>query len=345
MHLCLYRRVPNRLFSHCRQANVLAWRITIRSPAGSRHARAQDVRDIGALPSPRGPVPRSLTLRALGARAAAALFAVFFATGAASPPGAEAQGAGGDRQVTGRVVDDRGAPLAGVAVTITSSTTGAVGSSVTDAEGGYSVAAAGGDRHELRARRIGFYALAVEVVFPPGALRVERELRLTPTAVEMEPLEVRSVRAVRRPPAPRTPGGQDMAQNVGVLSNLPLQPGDLNDIAALKAGVYTLGGDQGLVMGGQAPSQSSTTLDGASYGATSLPAEALASAAVVTNTFDPARGQFSGGQVAATTLSGTDLFGGAARFRFSDPTLQTATPAQEDGLLAFSGGAGGALVP
>ncbi len=228
---------------------------------------------------------------------------------------------------------------------MTSVATGAVGSTVTTGDGRYSFAAPGGERHELRVRRIGYYALVVEVAFPPGALHVEQDLRLTPSAVAIAPLEVRTVRPVGRPLAPRTPGGQDLAEHAALLLNLPVQPGDLNGVAALHPGVFSLGGDRGVVMGGQPPSQSSTTLDGASYGATSLPSEALASAAVITSTFDPARGQFSGGQIAATTLSGTNLFGGAARFRFSDPALQAAVPSQETGLLGASGGAGGALVP
>jgi hypothetical protein len=275
-------------------------------------------------------------LSRLRRRAATVFVSVLLVAG--HPAGAQAQ-----RIVSGRVLDDRGAPVAGATVTLATAT-GPVGSTVTDAAGGFSLFAPGADGLEMRVARLGFFALTVQVESPPGAAALRRDVRLSPAAVAIDPVRVRTVRPVARPPALRTPGGDDQAESAGLSSTLPLPPGDLEALSGLTPGAVPLGGDRGLSIAGQAPSQTSTTLDGATYGAGTLPAEALATLAVVTSTFDPSRGQFSGGQIAATTLSGTNLLGGAARLRFSDPALQSAALARENALAIAAAGAGGALV-
>jgi hypothetical protein len=161
--------------------------------------------------------------------------------------------------------------------------------------------------------------------------------------VGLAPLEVRVAAPVSRPPAARSPGGRDEAGLSVFDQDLPLAAGDLSALAALQRGVVGLG-DGGFSVAAQAAAQNAVTLDGASFGATSLPAEALRATAVVTSTFDPARGQFSGGQLAATTLNGTNRFGGAARLRLATPALQGVGAAGESRVVQLDGGAGGALV-
>jgi hypothetical protein len=73
---------------------------------------------------------------------------------------------------------------------------------------------------------------------------------------------------------------------------------------------------------GAAANQNTTTLDGISVrGGGGLPPDALASVRVVTNSADPARGGFSGGNVSQTLRGGTDIFGGSVRFTTSNRGL------------------------
>jgi hypothetical protein len=258
-------------------------------------------------------------------------------------PAVDAQGGGNEWIVTGRVLDAEGEPVPSATIRAGWVGTGVARSTQSDASGRYSmVLPAGSGSIEIQAERVGFYRLTVEITAEAGERRVARDLRLTPRAVSVAPLAVRAERPVSRPPAAATPGGRDEAGLSTFQMDLPLAPGDLGEIALLRPGVFAAGSDGGVSIAGQPPSQNSVTLDGASFGSTSLPAEALRGTAVVTSTFDPARGQFSGGQIAATTLSGTNLFGGAARLRVGHPALQGG--GEESSLFHFDGGAGGALV-
>jgi hypothetical protein len=178
------------------------------------------------------------------------------------------------------------------------------------------------------------------------------DLRLSRRAVALAPVAVRVARPAQRPAQGNTPGGGERGWEAFTLGAYPLDPGDLADFAARQPGVTRAGGEGDevprLSIGGQDPSRTGLTLDGASFGAASIPSEALRSVAVVQSTYDPARGQFSSGQVAATTRSGTNQFGGALRLRGSHPLLQApgggGAGSEPYTLAYFSGGAGGALV-
>jgi hypothetical protein len=73
---------------------------------------------------------------------------------------------------------------------------------------------------------------------------------------------------------------------------------------------------------GQPANQNSITLDGLSFGAGSVPSEAVRNTRVVTSTYDIARGQFTGGQVASTTRGGTNNVQGAFSYSLRDPSLE-----------------------
>jgi hypothetical protein len=108
-------------------------------------------------------------------------------------------------------------------------------------------------------------------------------------------------------------------------------------------------GNGQLSVGGQPPSQNRTSLDGAGASGSAPPAEGVRDVALLSNTYDPARGQFSGGEIAARTLSGTNRWGGAFGTRIEDPRLRYGA-IDRDGWgqrtrdVKLSGGGGGALV-
>ncbi|HEX8674009.1 MAG TPA: hypothetical protein VF710_19075, partial [Longimicrobium sp.] len=86
------------------------------------------------------------------------------------------------------------------------------------------------------------------------------------------------------------------------------------------------------------------TVDGAGFDAGSLPPEALAAAGVIAHPYDVSRGQFTGGELAGRTMSGTNLWGGAFRMAFQNRSL--AYGARERMAAGrIGGGGGGPIVP
>ncbi|MBA3890400.1 MAG: hypothetical protein H0X64_07710, partial [Gemmatimonadaceae bacterium] len=213
----------------------------------------------------------------------------------------------------------------------------------TDSVGRFSIRAPGGRTFELRAHRIGYYAFATLVRFDSDSSMVYRELTLTRAAVALPVVTVRDRRPVARPPAVRTPGGQDDPERAANLAAYPLTPGSLGEIAALTPGGYLTGDPPVPVLSAQPPAHLHTTLDGASFGATTLPSEALGSIATIASSFDPARGNFSAGQLAATTLSGTNVFGASVRARVGAGSSGAPPPPSGPGHGSVSMGAGGPL--
>ena len=75
---------------------------------------------------------------------------------------------------------------------------------------------------------------------------------------------------------------------------------------------------------GQSAQSNNVTLDGLSFSAGFVPQDAVRGTRVVTNTYDVARGQFSGGQVSQTTRSGTNVIQGSMSYigRYREFTLE-----------------------
>ena len=105
----------------------------------------------------------------------------------------------------------------------------------------------------------------------------------------------------------------------------------------------------GFSVAGQRPSSNSTTLDGLTFGGAGVPQDAVRNTRVITNSYDVARGQFSGGQVATTTMGGTNSVRGTGNYGLRDRDLATSTgdsTAFAEGFTQhqLSAGIGGPLV-
>src|SRR5207247_5614813 len=92
------------------------------------------------------------------------------------------------------------------------------------------------------------------------------------------------------------------------------------------------------------------TMDGMSFGSGSLPQDGVRSIRVITNSYDVARGQFSGGLVASTTRGGTNVPQGSFTYALRDRSLEwgevTASPfGQGMTQNQLGGGMGGPIVP
>lgn len=253
-----------------------------------------------------------------------------------------ASGAAAQARFSGRVRSAQGAPIAAATVQVTSVGSRATWSAVTRSDGSFSIVLPEGPGgYTARAERLGFFALRVGFTVERSDEQYRRDFVLTAQPVALEGVSARAQR--RTPPADdrRTPGGAEESWSADLLETFPVTPGGLHEIGAMEAGAVPIG--DGLSVAGQPAAQTGITVDGASFGAARLPPEALRTARVAISTYDVARGQFSGGQVAASTRAGTNLFGGAVSFTGTDPALQL-TPGQPGHrLYQLGGGAGGAL--
>lgn len=246
--------------------------------------------------------------------------------------------------VTGQVFAQDSTPIPSAQVRIKGDD-GRERNTVTDSAGRYMLTMPNGTGiYELRARAFGYSAFSVIVERTGGAMHIQRDLRLNP-----HPYAIPTVRVVASDKVKVdrvTPAEKLSRWQAFMTQDLPVEPGNLGDVAAIQPGVVRSG--SGLSIAGQGPDQNKTTVDGASYNGADLPAEGVASTGVVTSSYDVARGQFSGGQIIASTISGTNLWGGAFHVRLDDPALSYgALPgslASDQRNVRLSTGAGGPLV-
>src|SRR5216117_1159764 len=109
------------------------------------------------------------------------------------------------------------------------------------------------------------------------------------------------------------------------MSRLPIAASDLTALATLAPGVVGIAETDStrpaFSVAGQRPTANRITLDGLSFGGAMVPQDAIRATRVVTNTYDVARGQFSGGLVASTTRSGTNVPQGAFTYDGRDRAL------------------------
>jgi hypothetical protein len=252
--------------------------------------------------------------------------------------------------ITGTVTDQDGNPLQGATVEAMSLETRVLRSALTDPRGRYRILFPdGGGRYQIFVRALGYTGVRLA-----GQRRADDDdrilvdARLTGQAVEVEALNVRGNMAPRAP-AP-APGSTEAVQTPDRTARLPIDPSDFAALASLAAGVVSVGGSDSTAasfsVAGQGPTANVTTLDGLTLGASSVPPDAVRATRVVTNTYDVARGQFSGGLVASTTRGGTNVFQATGNGSLRDPALawDGDDPTRQTGAIQqFSVGFGGPI--
>ncbi|HEX8452148.1 MAG TPA: carboxypeptidase-like regulatory domain-containing protein [Longimicrobium sp.] len=261
--------------------------------------------------------------------------------------GSGAAQAGGT--LSGRLTGGANEPVADALVQVSAPGGTHLGSTRTDARGAYllRLPSAPGPFF-LSVSRLGFAPR--REVLPIATAGADRtlDLRLTPQPALLDALEVK-VFPPRLRDTPAGPGGQGGSHLAGISMNYPVEPGSIAEGALLSAGVVPLGeaspGVPAVSIAGMGGAQNRVTLDGAAYGGAELPAEAVRSVGVVTSTYDVSRGQFTGGQIAVSTHSGSTDRGGALRVRGRSLPLSWGTSpaaAAPDGSLAQVSAAYGA---
>lgn len=257
---------------------------------------------------------RSLVVLAIGLLAAATPLA--------------AQTGNGTEIIVGRVLDTEGEPIEGARVEATSVETQTTRGRTTNDKGQFTILFPDGSgQYRVVARAIGYAPSTQVVIRQADEDRLEVTLRLQRSAQTLQQFVVTGNRGPLQSNADRpTPGTQERVLTGEQLYRLPVDATDPTALAGLSAGVVTLGGTDSTAsafsVAGQRVDQNQITLDGLSFGNGSVPQEAVRASRVVTSTYDVARGQFTGGQVASTTRSGTNDIQGSLGYDLRTPEMQ-----------------------
>jgi hypothetical protein len=260
--------------------------------------------------------------------------------------------------IAGRVTGSDGQPVVGARIVATSAETGVTRSVLSDGNGRYMlIFRDGGGRFELRVSFIGYAEQVIPVIRVADEDVLQVNVRLQQQAIQLDALQVRG----QRPPGAGESGATSRDLSAAMLNRLPLPDFDPTTLALMAAGVVATGDSLatlGFSVGGMRDALNDVSLDGLSLvsiigalgGASPLmmPQEAVRRAQVVTSTYDVARGQFAGGQVAMTTARGTNRQQGSVTFLLRDPALQSRASGTAFGNSytqhQLSGGFGGPMV-
>lgn len=229
--------------------------------------------------------------------------------------------------ITGRVTGPDSAPVAGARVEVTSVATGVKRLTGTRNDGRYTLLfREGGAQFRVTITALGMRPATFALNRRGDEDRLVADVRMSASATTLAQVQVRA-RNSRPGSAPASAAGATEALiPPGYLARFPVTPGDLNAAATLVPGVVAVaGGDSasgGISVGGQPANQNNLTLDGSSFLFGSVPQNSVRTVRVVTNAYDPARGQFTGGQVATTTIAGTSRTVGTATLNALPRQLQ-----------------------
>ena len=237
--------------------------------------------------------------------------------------------------ITGVVKTPAGAPVENAMVEAQSTETQVTRRQRTNAQGKYTILFPdGGGTYRMTVRYIGSQPTTLTVTRNGDDDRIVRNIVLgQSTANTLARVEVRARQRPQQggPGGPPSPGGSERVIAGDQAARLPVDASDPSAIAALAPGVVltsadTSGGGSAanFSVAGQSSQSNNVTLDGLSFAAGFVPQDAIRGTRVVTNTYDVARGQFSGGQVSQTTRSGTNVIQGSLSYigRYRDLTVE-----------------------
>src|SRR5881227_1615939 len=218
----------------------------------------------------------------------------------ATPVAARAQVGSTTDIITGKVTSPDGKPIQGARVDATSVETGVTRSRTTNEKGQYTILFPdGGGSYRVAVHYIGFAPATFTLARQADEDRLVADVRMDPVAAQLGPVVVRGAAPTGQGDRPG-PGSVERTLTGEQLARLPIDPTDLAALAALTPGVVAISGSDSTAaafsVAGQRPDQNQVTLDGLSFlGGTNVPTEAVRQTRVITNTYDVARGQFTGG--------------------------------------------------
>lgn len=210
--------------------------------------------------------------------------------------------------IIGRVLGPDTLPLKRAHVSVTSVESGITRTTSTNDEGRYSVVFPdGGGKYVVTAQYLGMFPTRTMVQRQADEDRLVADFQLAESPVVLQ--AIRILAAQLGDTALATAGANGKVVTRELLDRLGYLNDDAAAIAMITPGVnFTPGSDTSLSaisIGGQAPSQTKTSVDGVKGGA-SLPREAVKSTSVVTSDYDVSEGGFTGGFINQQTISGTN---------------------------------------
>jgi hypothetical protein len=255
-------------------------------------------------------------------RGFAALLALFLILPAAS----SAQIGATTDIITGTVKAENAQPIKDATVEVTSLESNVTRRARTNGQGRYTILFPdGGGEYRVVIRAIGLAPATSEIRRIADEDRLVVDATLTQNVTRLSTVAVEARQAPRGGQDMPTPGSIERAFTPEQVARLPIDASDLLNLVLLSPQVVSIGASDssaaGFSVGGLRPEANAVTLDGLSFGSTEVPSEAMRSTRVITSTYDVTRGQFSGGQIASTTRSGTNAAQGNFSYSLRDDEL------------------------
>ena len=270
-----------------------------------------------------------------------------------APRPASAQAGMGTDVITGVVTGPDGQPIQDANVEAVSLETQVTRRSRTDARGRFTILFPdGGGQYRMTARAIGMSPRIEMLARYADEDRLVWNIRLQGGTVTLETINVTAGPQMVRAPEGPTPGSSERAMNFDQITRIPVDNTDLALLTTLVPGVLTIGSTDttatSFSVAGLGADANALTLDGLLFGSSTIPQEGLRQTRVVTSTYDVSRGSFSGGLIASTTRSGSNMVQGSSQYQFRDDDLavtsDTSAYAQGYTQHVLSGGLGGPIV-
>jgi len=246
---------------------------------------------------------------------------------AAAPRAATAQGVD---VIRGTVVGPDNAPLAGVRVTATSVSGGVNRNARTNAEGQFTITFPGGEGdYFMTYAAIGFAPKQFELkqLADEDFLVADATMSRSVASLDTVSVKERARVTIGQEKAPDASGTELAADLTAVSVD---QQGNLNAIAASIPGITAVldanGDPAGFSVLGLSADQNTTTLNGSTFGGSTLPRDADVTYTVVTAPFDVSRGGFSGGQLNIRSASGSNYIRRSMSLNVDEPALQWTDP-------------------
>ena len=244
---------------------------------------------------------------------------------AGRPDGLAAQVGATTDIITGVVTGADGKPISDALVEATSLDTRVTRQQRTNDRGRYTILfPEGGGQYRMSFRYVGMTPRQLTVTREADEDRLVADVQLTSQPVQLDEIVVRGRPQPRNVDRP-TPGSVERNLSPDQIARLPIDATDLNILATLVPGVVGVDATDttaaAFSVAGQRTTANNLTLDGLTFGSGSIPQDALRSTRVITSTYDVARGQFSGGLIAATTRSGTNVVQGSGTYTLRSSAL------------------------
>jgi hypothetical protein len=227
--------------------------------------------------------------------------------------------------IRGQITSVEQQPIENANVTATSVSGGVNRSARTDRAGRFTITFPGGE---------GNYFISISSIgYAPRRFEVRRtadqEILVADAQLQRMTM-LDTLRAVAaRGRVSRTDASQDISGTEQSIQGAAVSSGQQGDLAAMAAtipGVTPItnadGDPAGFSVLGLSADQNSTTLNGASFGASNIPRDAAVSTSLSTTPYDVSRGGFSGAQFNLRSGSGSNFIRRTNSLNFDSPTLQ-----------------------